>query len=118
MFFLAHSFCLSCQRGKKVPVKMANLEEKKDEHREQFEYWLSIHAKSDRSSVISTTEYDAIKRYLLNGNQSESKVDRNVKRRVERNNFKLVDLVGLGLDAVVCKAPSAGSENEEVICCS
>ena len=99
-------------------MKMANLEEKKDEHREQFEYWLSIHAKSDRSSVISTTEYDAIKRYLSNGNQSESKVDRNVKRRVERNNFKLVDLVGLGLDAVVCKAPSAGSENEEVICCS
>ena len=31
-------------------------------------------------------------RYLLNGNQSESKVDRNVKR-LERNNFKLVDLV-------------------------
>ena len=60
-------------------MKMANLEEKKYEHREQFEYWLSIHAKSDRSLVISTTEYDAIKRYLLNGNQSESKVDRNVK---------------------------------------
>ena len=78
-------------------MKMANLEEKKDEHREQFKYWLSIHAKSDRPSVISTTEYDAIKRYLSNGNQSESKVDRNVKRRVERNNFKLVDLVGLGL---------------------
>ena len=97
-------------------MKMANLEEKKDEHR--FEYWLSIHAKSDRSSVISTTEYDAIKRYLSNGNQSESKVDRNVKRSVERNNFKLVDLVGLGLDAVVYKAPSAGSKNEEVICCS
>ena len=26
---------------------MANMEEKKDEHHEQFEYWLSIHAKSD-----------------------------------------------------------------------
>ena len=91
---------------------MANLGEKKDEHREQFEQWSSIHAKSDRSSVISTTEYEAIKRYLLNGNQSESKVDRNVKRRVERNNFKLMDFVGLGLDAVVCKAPSARSENQ------
>ena len=55
-------------------MKMANLEEKKDEHREQFGHWLSIHAKSDRSSVISTTEYDAIKRYLSNGNQSESKL--------------------------------------------
>ena len=62
--FLVRSFCLSCQRGRKVPVKMANLEEEKYEHREQFEYWLSIHAKSDRSSVILTTEYDAIKRYL------------------------------------------------------
>ena len=97
---------------------MENFEEKKYEHREQFKYWLSIYAKSDRFSVISTTEYDAIKSYILNGNQSESKVDKNVKRRVERNKFKLVDLVGLGLDAVVCKAPSAGSENEEVICCS
>ena len=98
----------------KVAVKM---EEKKHEHREQFENWLSTHAKSHKSSVISTREYNAIKEYLLNGNQrqSESKVDRNVKRRVERNNFKLVDLVGLGLDAVVCKAPSAGTENEEVI---
>ena len=54
-------------------MKMANLGEK-DEHRQQFEQWLSIHAKSDRSSVISTTEYEAIKRYLLNGNQSESKL--------------------------------------------
>ena len=55
-------------------MKMANVEEKKDEHREQFEYWLSIHVKSDRSSVFSTTEYDAIKIYLSNGNQSESKL--------------------------------------------
>ena len=39
-----------------MPMKMANLEEKKDEHHEQFEEWLSIHAKSERSSVISTTE--------------------------------------------------------------
>ena len=39
-----------------MPVKMAKLEEKKDEHHEQFEEWLSIHAKSERSSVISTTE--------------------------------------------------------------
>ena len=54
-------------------MKMGNLEEK-DEHREQFEEWLSIPAKSDRSSVISTTEYEAIRRYLLNGNQSESKL--------------------------------------------
>ena len=91
---------------------MANLEEEKDENCEQLEEWLSIHAKSDRSSVISNTEYEAIRRYLLNGNQSKSKVDRNVNRRVERNNFKLTDLVGLGLDAVVSKAPSAGSENE------
>ena len=37
---------------------MANLEEKKDEHREQLEKWLSIHVKSDRSSVISTTEFE------------------------------------------------------------
>ena len=96
------------------------MEEKKQEHHEQFENWLSAHAKSRKYSVISTREYNAIKEYQLNGNQrqSESKVDRNVKRRVERNNFKLVDLVGLGLDAVVCKAPSAGTENEEVICCS
>ena len=99
-------------------MKMGNLEEKKAEHREQFEEWLSIHAKSGRSSVISTTEYEAIKRYLSNGNQSESKVDRNVKRRVERNNFKLVDFVGLSLDAVVYKAPSARSENEDVFCCN
>ena len=97
---------------------MANLEEEKDEHREQLEEWLSIHAKSDRSSVISTTEYEAIRRYLSNGNQSKSKVDRNVKRRVERNNLKLTDLVGLGLDVVVCKVPSAGSENEETIFCN
>ena len=39
-----------------MPVKIANLQEKKDEHHEQFEEWLSIHAKSERSSVISTTE--------------------------------------------------------------
>ena len=97
---------------------MANLEEEKDERREQLEEWLSSHAKSDRSSVISTTEYEAIRRYLSNGNQSESKVDRNVKKRVERNNFKLTDVVGLGLDAVVCKTPSAGSENGEIICCN
>ena len=45
-----------------------------DEHREQFEEWLSIHAKSTRSSVTSMTEYEEIKRYLLNGNQSESKL--------------------------------------------
>ena len=92
---------------------MANLEEEKDEHRKQLEEWLSIHAKSDRSSVISATEYEGIRRYLSNGNQSKSKVYRNVKRRVERNNFKLTDLVGVGLDAVVCKALSAGSQNEE-----
>ena len=54
-------------------MKMGNLEEE-DEHREQLEEWLSIHAKSDRSLVISTTEYEAIRRYLLNGNQSESKL--------------------------------------------
>ena len=30
-----------------MPVKIANLEEKKDERREQFEEWLSIYAKSD-----------------------------------------------------------------------
>ena len=54
----------------------------------------------------------------INGSQSKSKVDRNVNRRVERKNFKLTDLVGLGPDAVVCKAPSAGSENEEIICCN
>ena len=54
---------------------MASLEEKKDEHLdEQFEEWLFFHAKSDRSSVISTTEYEGIERYLLNGNQSESKL--------------------------------------------
>ena len=58
----------------KVAVKM---EEKKHEHCEQFENWLSAHAKSHKSSVISTREYNAIKEYLLNGNQrqSESKVD-------------------------------------------
>ena len=95
---------------------MANFEEEKDEPREQLKEWLSINAKSDRSSVSSTTEYEVIRRYLLNGNQSKSEVDRNVNRRVERNNFKLTGLVGLGLDAVVCKAPSAGSENEEIIC--
>ena len=39
-----------------MPVKMANLDKKKDEHHEQFEEWLSINAKSERSSVISTTE--------------------------------------------------------------
>ena len=92
---------------------MVNLEEEKDEHREQWEEWLSIRAKSDRSSVISTSGD-----IYINGNQSKSKVDRNVRRRVERNNFKLTDLVGLGLDAVVCKAPSAGSENEDKICCN
>ena len=37
-------------------MKMANLEEKKDEHREQFEESLSIHAKSERFSIISYTE--------------------------------------------------------------
>ena len=42
-------------------MKMANLEEKKDEHRELFEKWLSMHATSERSLVISTTEYEAIK---------------------------------------------------------
>ena len=47
-------FLSELSEGKEVLVKMANLEEKKDEHREQFEYWLSIHAKSNRSSVIST----------------------------------------------------------------
>ena len=30
-----------------MPVKIENLEEKKNEHREQFEEWLSIYAKSD-----------------------------------------------------------------------
>ena len=55
-------------------MKMANLEEKKDEHHEQFEEWLSIHAKSKRFSVILITEYEAIKRYLLNDNQSELKL--------------------------------------------
>ena len=39
-----------------MPVKMANLEAKKDEHHEQFEEWLPIYAKSERSAVISTTE--------------------------------------------------------------
>ena len=53
-------------------MKTANLEKKKDEHCEQFEKWLFIHAKSERSSVILTTEYEAIKRYLLNESQSES----------------------------------------------
>ena len=68
------AFFLDELKGRKIPVKMANLEEKKDEHREQFEEWLSIHAKSERSSIVSTTEYEAIKRYLLNSNQSESKL--------------------------------------------
>ena len=53
---------------------------------------------------------------ISNKRQSEQiKVDRNVKRRVERTNFKLVDFVGLGQDAVVCKAPSAGSEKIYII---
>ena len=47
MIVLFGAFFFAELRGGNVPVKIANLEEKKDEHREQFEEWLSIYAKSD-----------------------------------------------------------------------
>ena len=75
-----------------------------EEHQRRFHEWLDSNLAAN-SSLVSTNDYEAIKAAL----KGKSKPSYNLKRRLERNKFKLVSHEGLGFYDALC-VPANGSQ--------
>ena len=81
-----------------------------DIHKKQFYSKLKT-TKKINSRLINREDLELIRRFLSNSEQESSKVSKNLKKRIRRNNFKIVDM---GADSnVVCTLVASSSVTGE-----
>ena len=76
---------------------MEDLKEKKAEHKRRFYDWLSNSNDAKNSTILTNEKYDQIKKCLW----GKIAPDQDLKRRIERQKFQLVNFEGLGLHDVI-----------------
>ena len=62
-----------------------------DIHKKQFYSKLKT-TKKINSRLINREDLELIRRFLSNSEQESSKVSKNLKKRIRRNNFKIVNM--------------------------
>ena len=78
----------------------------KEEHQRLFYEWIASHSGTN-SSLVTAKAYEDIKASLKG--IPNHKPSRNLKKRLKRNNFKLISHEGLGLHDIVC-VPADGTQ--------
>ena len=81
-----------------------------DIHQKQFYSKLKT-TKKINSRLINREDLELIRRFLSNSEEESSKVSKNLKKRIRRNNFKIVNM---GADSnVVCTLVASSSVTGE-----